>query len=170
MKAKKSVPKVSPSLKKKWLTLFQNYAEPAATTGLKNQQAKYRIVVDTNVLVSALLYGGRPASVLEQIIASHTLVLSDYIVDELVAYLKITRPKVAQKWIRGLRDGLQNYCYEYDADSTVGLRDPKDNPILALARSQHAIIVTGDRDLLEHSADSKVAILSIAEFEELLLS
>lgn len=169
MKARKSAPKVSTSQRKKWLTLLQNYAEPVAPTGSANKPASYRIVVDTNVLISAFIYGGTPAKVLEDIIASHTLVLSDHIVDELIAYLRIIRPKIPQKWLRALREQLQRHCYEYDVDFDIDSRDPKDNLVIALAVTQGAFIISGDKDLLEYNSNAPVVILSTGEYKELFL-
>lgn len=137
-------------------------------TGSREQAARYRVIVDTNILISALLYGGTPAVVFEDIIMSQTLVLSDHIVDELIAYLKIVRPKLSQKWVRALREQLIKYCYEYDINAADS-RDPQDNPILALALTQNAFIVSGDRDLLEYEADARIAVLSSAAYAELFV-
>ena len=147
---------------------MQSYAEPKVTAGLKSKDTKYRIVVDTNILVSAFLYGGRPAAVFEEILSSHTLILSDYIVDELVACLRIVRPKAPQKWVRALRQQLSKYCYDYD-EVGISSRDFKDNPILHLAHSESAFILTGDKDILSLEISKGVASLTIDEFEALFL-
>lgn len=108
--------------------------------------------------------------VLEHVITSQTLILSDHIVDELIAYLKLIRPKISQKWVRGLREHLQQYCYEYDLSIEVNLRDPHDNPIVALALTQNAFVVSGDKDLLEHTEGAKMVVLSVSEYQELFVA
>ena len=147
--------------------LLQPNAEQAVV-GSINKPTKYRIVIDTNVLISAMIYGGRPEQVLRHVLASHTLILSDYIVDEFVAYLKVARPKLPQKWMRGIREQLQRYCYDEGYMSVSRLRDMRDDPVLGLALSYDAIIVTGDKDLLEYRDSSQTAIISTADYLELL--
>lgn len=128
------------------------------------------MVVDTNVLVSALFFGGKPELVLRHALKNQTIILSDYIVDELMSYAKAIRPKMPQKFVRTLRQKLESYCYSDDAaaqDDTV--RDINDMPILKLAVRQNALIVTGDRDLLEYVGSMRIVTITAQEYLELFL-
>jgi predicted nucleic acid-binding protein len=113
------------------------------------------------------LYGGQPELVLRHILARQIVVLSDYIIDELVEYLKNIHPKVPQKFIRILRQKLSDYCFDYSMPTKITVRDINDTDILRLAIAQNACIITGDKDIIESKGTSKVAILTIAEYVEL---
>lgn len=126
------------------------------------------MVVDTNILISAVLYGGKPEQVLRYVLTTQQLVLSDYIVEEFMTYIKNVRPKAPQKWLRLLRQKLEVYCYDDTADLAKPVRDINDTNILQLAIAQRAVLVTGDKDLLEYKAEARVAILSTHEYAELL--
>lgn len=162
---KKSAPKQSPSQRKQWLTNLQPSAVKA-DAGSRGSP-RFRFVTDTNVLISAILYGGKPQRVLEHIITRQQLILSDYIVEEFVTYLKHIRPKAPQKWIRLMRQKLEFYCRDDAVVIDEEIRDINDIPILKLAISQQATIVTNDNDLLEYKSKSLVAIISVREYLEM---
>ncbi len=145
--------------------LLQPSAAPASV-GSRNSH-RYRIVVDTNILVSAVLYGGKPERVLQHVLAKQHLVSSDYIIEEFIDYCKTVHQKVPRKWLRRLRQKLEAYSYDDGVDIEDAVRDINDTDILKLAIKQKAIIVTGDKDLLEHKSKSRVAILSIIEYSQL---
>ena len=121
------------------------------------------------MLVSAILYGGRPELVLKHVLTRQVFVTSDYIIGELVDYLKDIRPKAPQKWVRTLGQKLEAHSHDVAGDDVAPVRDINDTDIVRLAVAQLAIVVTGDRDLLEYKAQSQVAILSVAEYLELWL-
>lgn len=163
MKAKKSAPKLKPSQRVKWLTLLQKHAANQAT-GLSVNNNYYRVVLDTNILVSAILYGGKPEKLLRHVLAHQELILSDYIVEEFVSYLKLAHLKVPQKFIRQARQKLEEHCRDYDIPISEDIRDINDTDILRLAIAQNAFIVSGDRDILEYKTHSKVVLLNINEY------
>jgi len=166
VKAKRSVAKLSPSQRRQWLALLQKHAKNQIA-GLSNSKNYYRIVIDTNVLLSAILYGGKPKKVLQHILAHQELVLSDYIVDEFVNYLKTI--KIPQKFIRQARQKLEEYCRDYDMSVDEKIRDINDTEILRLAITHNALIITGDKDILEYKAKSKVSVLTVSEYIELFI-
>jgi len=168
VKAKKLAPKLKPSRRNKWLTLLQKHAANQAA-GLPKSKNRYRIVVDTNILISAILYGGEPEITLRHVLAHQEMVLSDYTIDEFVNFLKIVRPKVSQKFVRQVRQKLVEYCHDYDIPSKEEIRDINDTDILRLAIAQKAFIITGDKDILEHKSQSNVEMMTIAEYSELFM-
>lgn len=169
MKARKSVPKLATNQKKKWLTLLQSYAENEAAAGYSKKTTKYRVVADTNVLISGIMYGGASERVLEHIITNQTLIISSYIIDEFIDYLKSASPKISHRWIRGVKTGLQLYSRTNGKITSGAVRDIKDEPIISLAISQRASIVTGDKDILEHRNGAIPPVLSVSEYEELFI-
>lgn len=115
-----------------------------------------RVVVDVNIWISALLWGGVPDKVLilaqEQTI---TIFTSDTLFLELETTLR--RPKFQSK-IQSLNLNLQDvinatkdvleFCPTISVDAPQ-LRDPKDTVVLAAVVAANAeAIVTGDLDLL----------------------
>lgn len=133
-----------------------------------------RLVLDTNVLVSGLLFPGGPPSRLVKAwrAGAFELVISDFVIDELTrswAHLA-PRLKASPDDLADFIDtiGVRAELLRIDAAmlaraSTAGLRDPNDLPVLALLIGSDADhLVTGDKDLLA-IADA-FPILTPAEF------
>jgi putative PIN family toxin of toxin-antitoxin system len=119
-----------------------------------------RLVLDTNVLVSGLLFPGGPPSRLVKAwrLGAFDLVISDFVIDELTrtwAHLG-PRLKAAPNDLADFIDtiGVRAELLRIDANmlaqaSKAGLRDPNDLPVLALLIGSGADhLVTGDKDLL----------------------
>ena len=128
-----------------------------------------RVVFDTNVFVSALVFpGGRADDALQRVIdGKDTLIVSKAIVDELLSVL-------ARKFARDREElarvaiFLSSLAETVDPDEELAvLSDEPDNRILecALAGSAEAII-TGDRAMLALEEFHGVRVLSLAEYVE----
>ena len=113
-----------------------------------------RVFLDTNVLVAAFATRGLCADVLRLTLASHELVIGEFVLDELRGVL---RQKI------GLPDdvvsGIESLLREKtvvghpERPSSVALADEDDRWVLASAVEAAAeVLVTGDRDFLQ--ADS----------------
>ena len=116
--------------------------------------ADLRVVLDTNVLVSGLVYPiGIPGRILN---AWHqgglSLVLSRYILDEMVRVLpRLSRIRLNESEIRDLADSFMLMAEIVDpgATSDETLRDPADQQVLATLLTANAgYLITGDKDLL----------------------
>jgi len=132
-----------------------------------------KAVADTNVLVSGLIWGGPPASLLDRgarrLIG---LVTSEEILAELEAVL--SRPHLAEK--RRLRgQTVAGVMRTYRAVAQIveparvelpaTLRDPKDLPVLRCAVGAKAdAIVTGDKDLLVLKEFADIPIVTPRQF------
>jgi len=125
-----------------------------------------RIVLDTNVLVSAFAARGLCADLFRDVIAHHTLIVSDYILDEL--HEKLTEKlRVPSSIVESIRALLMPHRLTVDAlpEVTVTIRDPDDIAIVAFAMAIGAdILITGDRDLLDVSGILPVRVMSPREF------
>lgn len=127
-----------------------------------------RVVLDTNVLISALHFGGRPRRVLEAALrGEHQLVIGTAILSELESVLV--------GMCGWTPDRATAACRELEALGELVLpaevphlcRDPDDKEILAIAAAgQVAALVTGDADLLALASYGRVRILTVADFEE----
>lgn len=109
-----------------------------------------RIMIDTNVLISALLFPSEKMNKLfESIFINHTMVLSSYVIDEL--YMVVER-KFPSK-IAVIESLLSRMSYElvYTPKSIKGnlvsIRDFKDYPVIYTAVVEGVdVLITGDKD------------------------
>lgn len=112
-----------------------------------------RVLVDTNVVISALLLpNSTPAHALTLVLDEHRLVLTNWIIGELREVVGRKRPDL----LPALEAFLAAIDYELASPghSIVPISDPKDQPVLdaALAASVD-VIVTGDKVFLALSLD-----------------
>jgi putative PIN family toxin of toxin-antitoxin system len=129
-----------------------------------------RIVLDTNVVISALLWRGTPYRLLEAIRhhESRTLYSSPVLLEELTDV--ITRPTLTRRLAvigKTAREVLADYLEAIELVEPVAVpsvaRDPDDDHVLACALAAAAeLIVSGDADLLALAAYEQVPIVSPA--------
>ncbi len=128
-----------------------------------------RFVLDTNVLVSYLLFKeSTPGQAISKAIRDGLLLLSDETIEELIDVLNREKlsnylsPAAKQNFLRN----LFKLSVRVQITETIrDCRDPKDNKFLELATSgKAAAIVTGDADLLALSPFRGIPILSPADF------
>ena len=126
------------------------------------------IVLDTNVLISAIVFGGPPRTILEMVIAGKIRgALSFAILDELRDVLQ--RPKFGftpDQAITVLNE-LHEICDVFNPPRRVRMvkADPDDNRILECALAAHAdFIVSGDTHLLDLKKFRGIPIQSPADF------
>lgn len=136
----------------------------------------YRIVVDTNIFISATFWGGPPRDVIELVRDNKVTLLT---LTEITAKLNrvLNYPKFA-KLFKAVRRTPQDILNEYlqlteevtpDFVPLGVIRDTKDNMILAAAVGGSAsCLVTGDKDLLDLRQYKQVTILTASQFIELL--
>ena len=129
-----------------------------------------RVVLDCNVLVSALLFDTSipGKALLRAKSISSTLLISHHVFTELIEVLM--RPKFdkyVSKEIRQLFfEELKILCTNVEITENIKLcRDPKDDMYLELALSGKAdCIITGDQDLLAINPFENIPIITPLEF------
>lgn len=128
-----------------------------------------RIMVDTNVLISLLVFSsGKMNRMMEHIFMEHQLVLSSYIVEELKDVVKRKFPNKTETVEILLAKMNYEYVYTPDVmDETLfEIRDVKDYPVLYTAILEDVdVLVTGDSDF-ENVDVEKPEILTPAAFVE----
>ncbi len=109
-----------------------------------------KIMLDTNVLISAFVFGGHTGRLLEKLFDSeHVLFVSEYVDQEFKAKLERKWPKKAEKVYCLYRRLNFNFCSSTEEMSGL-LRDEKDIPVLSDALYHDVdLILTGDKDFLE---------------------
>ena len=108
-----------------------------------------RILIDTNILISAILFPkSKPAKALLKVAEDHELVLSE---QNLIEFREVIKRK-APEHLSNAEALLVELSYELIPSSPyVGalIRDPKDQPILnAAILAGVDILITGDKDFL----------------------
>jgi putative PIN family toxin of toxin-antitoxin system len=133
-----------------------------------------RVLVDTNVVLSAILFPkGAAAKAFVNIVENHHLVLSDYTFSELYDVFE----RKFRNRIPALDFFIDALTYEaisppetIDPNEYPDLRDPDDLPILTSAvKAECDYLVSGDKDLLVLTS-APLCIVSPAEFIELTRS
>lgn len=128
-----------------------------------------RIMLDTNVLISAILFpGDKINNMMNYIFLRHQLVLSSYVVEELKSVVRREFPKkepVIEKLLL-----MMSYEYVYTPDdmkeNLFSIRDVKDYPVLYTAIIEDIdILITGDRDFEDIIID-KPLIMTPKEFSD----
>lgn len=127
-----------------------------------------RIVVDTNVLVSGIFWGGPPNRLLSAWIAGEMelcatpQVLSEYcdVIDRLAG--RCNRQELAKRWKIFL---FEHLTLIEESRPYQGVRDPKDDKFVACALSAGAsILVSGDDDLLVLREVEGVRVVKVADW------
>ena len=129
-----------------------------------------RIVIDTNVVASAVFFGGRPAELLRMVIRhEHLAVATDEIVDEYQATISYLLDKYGGKKMQLSIVPIFSAMEIIQATSKVEIcRDPDDNKFVSCAIDGHCYyVVSGDKDLLSLEQFGNIKIVTVAEFLEL---
>lgn len=126
-----------------------------------------RIMLDTNVLLSALLFpGARMDHMMEYIFAKHRLVLSSFVLEEL-SYVVERKFPTKRKVIDRLLTSMSYELVYTPAEIEPGLfdiRDDKDYPVLYTAITENVdILITGDKDFAQVDVEHP-EIMTPAEF------
>lgn len=128
-----------------------------------------RVVLDTNVLVSALLFTGTSSELVplwqKGVI---TALLSRGILDEYLRVLSYPKFQLSEEEIKGLiQEELLPYVKVVNPRRRLRVveRDPSDNKFLECAVSGKAqVIISGDKDLLSLGRYRQIHIQSPAQF------
>ena len=129
-----------------------------------------RIVIDTNVVASAVFFGGRPAELLRMVIRhEHLAVATDEIVDEYQATISYLLDKYGGKKLQLSIVPIFSAMEIIQATSKVEIcRDPDDNKFISCAIDGHCYyVVSGDKDLLSLEQFVNIKIVTVAEFLDL---
>lgn len=128
-----------------------------------------RVMIDTNILISALVFPGRTMEALiAKITTEHRLVLSSYVIDELLDVVKRKFPgkvDATDLFLSQLSYELV-YTPKRIKAGLFTLRDEDDYPVLYSAITEDVdVFVTGDRDFEDIDLE-RPEILTPAQFLE----
>ncbi len=134
--------------------------------------SRITLVLDTNILISAIIFKGIPEKILKSCILENKfdVVISPEILAELVKKLKFKfgfPDELIKEWELIFKNTLKNMLPFYN---TKVCRDSDDDKILDLAVFSGAkYIITGDKDLLSIIRYKDIKIITPADFFNLQL-
>ena len=124
-----------------------------------------RVLLDTNVLISGILFRGVPRTLLERAIRGEfDLVTSPALLDELEDVLarSFELPPELARAVRTELETLAEVVVPADVPSVS--RDPDDDQVLAtVVVGQADVVVTGDQDLLVLETHQAIPIIRPAD-------
>ena len=126
-----------------------------------------RIVIDTNVIVSAVFFGGRPGQILNLLLHRHLeVVATDKIVAEYQATIDYLLERYGGKHIKlSIMPIIASMELIPQTEDIHICRDPDDDAILACALGGNAkVICSGDGDLLALDGFRGLEIMPPADF------
>lgn len=129
-----------------------------------------RIVVDTNVLISAFLTAGTSHAVLNEVLTRQECIISSFILKEFKETLLSKKFGFPLRVIDLFVNYLRQYCLiqEEDQGFSFDFPDAGDHKILALCRTVKAdFLITGDADILALKKIGKTVIIPPAQFRKI---
>jgi uncharacterized protein len=123
-----------------------------------------RVVVDTNVLVSAFLNDGKPRKLLLKLLEKHTVILSRQMLAELADVLSRDKFSVTSALIESFISILVRKATIVPVDYSLKIivEDPDDNIVLNTTLNGKAdYIVSGDKHLVSLKKFEKTEILKV---------
>lgn len=136
---------------------------------LDMEESLTRVVFDTNILISAFLYKGKPEQVLELALDKQiTAVTSSTLLVELLEVL-LKKFDYSEEKIRQIEHKIKNnFLLVYPKKQLMISRDESDNRVLeAAVEGNCQYIVTGDKDLLDLGSFRGTKIVTADEFLEI---
>ena len=133
-----------------------------------------RIVLDTNTLISSLLFQRDRWTWLREAWKAHRIIplVCKETVQELIRVLAYPKFHLGAAEQQGLLEDLLPYCEtvkDLPADDLEPCRDPKDQVFLRLAKTLSVtFLVTGDEDLLTYAGKVGFSIIPPAQLRTLL--
>ena len=131
-----------------------------------------KVVIDTNVIISALLFGGKPGELIPLWQNSRIKpIVSRDIIDEYIKVLAYPKFELSEKEIQFLlyRQVLPYFkIVETSQGEIIISNDPSDDKFIQCALAGNAkIIVSGDSHLLSRKVYHDIHILSPAQYLDL---
>lgn len=128
-----------------------------------------RVMLDTNILISALLFpSGKVERLFKELVLNHTIVISSYVLDEFweVMYRKFPHKKnVVEKFLEDISFEFVHTPQKIHIDK-LELRDYKDYPVIFSAIIEKVdVLLSGDKDLAGVKI-GKTEIMTPAQFVE----
>jgi len=130
-----------------------------------------RVVLDTNVLVSALVCDGKSRRLVLRLLESHTVILASQMLAELADVLSRNKFCINDSQVDSFLSSLvkTGKMVSYTPRFRVVSEDPDDDVALNVAYNGKAdFLVTGDNHLLALNQFKKTRIVTVSQMLEML--
>ena len=135
---------------------------------------KFKVVIDTNVWISALFWRGKPRKIYDLFVEDKILTyFSEATFKEWIEKIsKLSKLFNKEKEIKLLGKLIKNRAVFLEPVKEVKVcRDPKDNMVLEIAEvSNSKYIISGDKDLLSLKKYKSIKIVSPSQFLKMIES
>jgi putative PIN family toxin of toxin-antitoxin system len=131
-----------------------------------------RVVIDANVLVSALIDDGKPRKLVLELLDKHTVILSRQMLAELADVISRDKFNITGSQADRFVSNLVKMSNIVPDNSLFNVlkEDPDDDVVLNTAYCGRAeFIVSGDRHLLALSQFKKTKIISVNQMQNILM-
>jgi putative PIN family toxin of toxin-antitoxin system len=129
-----------------------------------------KVVLDTNIIISALIFGGKPRTILNQIIRKEILGgISDALSVEIRNVLGRNKFDIKKEYVMAATDTLFAVLERVNPEERIDVvaGGPDDNHVLECSAAFNAdFIVTGDKHLLQMERFRKIDIVTPVKFLE----
>jgi len=126
-----------------------------------------RIVIDTNVIASAIFFGGKPRKLVEHVFnGAVTAVASPEIIEEYKATVDYLIDKYKGREIGAALTQIATHIEVISVSRKVKVcRDPDDDKFIACAAEGRCLyIVSGDKDLQSIGRYENITVVTVSEF------
>ncbi len=130
-----------------------------------------RVVIDTNVVASAIFFGGRPKEIIDKVMNSEIdAFASKEIIEEYMETVEYLIDKYPEKAPRLPLIDISAKINITDVKTKVNVcRDPDDDKFIECAvDSKCYYIVSGDKDILTVGEYNGIQVVTVAEFLNIL--
>lgn len=132
--------------------------------------ARPKVVLDTNIIISGLGFGGKPRTILQLIVDRKIrAITSSILLAELTDVVTKKFPKLTESLEKTNKQIKERFKIVRPEEEIHVIQDEDDNRILEAAiKGRCAYIITGDRDLLDLKAYRNIKILTPSEFLDIV--
>lgn len=126
-----------------------------------------KIVIDTNIIASAIFFGGKPGELVRLLMQDKLEVyVSPEIIEEYQATGSELKARYPGKNLRTALPWIISKCTLVEPGSDIHIcRDPDDDKFLDCAVDGGCVLITtGDKDLLSIEEYSGIKIVTVSEF------
>jgi putative PIN family toxin of toxin-antitoxin system len=128
-----------------------------------------RVVLDTNVLISAAFWTGKPKQIMNKVRREEiTFLTSEFILKELREVLiRVDKPfKLSEEDAEGVVTAMKELAVLVNVGSHISVcQDDDDNRVLECAVDGNAdCIITGDSHLVQLGSFQKIDIMTVSDF------
>lgn len=126
-----------------------------------------KIVIDTNIVISGVFFGGLPRKVLQAVLTDKITACANIeIIQEYNATVREMISRKQGKIDENILMPLVGRMQIVESKTKIQVcRDPDDNKFIECAKDTHALyIVSGDKDLLDIGTYEEIEILTAKEF------